>query len=854
MFLLLALAMPFFLYGEEPSIFTPTLSADALVSDDTVATTDSAGGTDLIVRPDTPEDLTVAADTLPRDVLEALLIHLQDLNATPSPARRAGGTVTLLDSSITVDQNGTPTKKMVYDYDERNRNYKTTTYFYTNGIPNGTSHVQEKVFDGTSSSSTILNTKYQWDATSSQWKGQSRTETVYDDTHHTISNVTYSWNPSYTYWTPTASTTYLYDALFRVPEQWTWTIDNSTKKLNPSTRTQQEWDDRNNLILKVVYKGGQNAHGEWLGGSGGTKNIYEYQTYGTANKKVLDEAYTWNTSLNQWVGKTSGKTTWEYTPNGSYETAKVIFNWNNTTLTYDTASATYKEYDAANHELSSFAYKWTNGVRAGNGTGTHSTYTGNNKDSVYSYTWRNGAWECTKIVIKLVNAANKVTVNETQNYNASGVGSGSGTYTYYAANNTTVTGTAVYTFANSIWTPKDSTAYIYIGSTKIADETYTWSTTLNNWVGKTHKEYFSGSGWTANITKTYNSSTETWVITSGSKTLSFTDTDGASGTITYTCNSDSIWQISTGSKSRSFTDLSGASVSLTWALNSDSVWSIKSGTRVPQNQKDARGNVILQSSYYCSTDSVWKVTSYTVWEYNSNNNQIYYAKFNKDSIPSDLSIAIYNSSGVKTKEEQYTWSNSQWTGAHCYVYGYAADSTTLISQTIYHGWNSTCNAWRGSSRSEWVYDISGQRVSQIDFTWNNNNCSWVYNIRHTFTYNTSGNVVTDIEERYSNNAWNNYQKKEYAYIGSTMTVNNTYNWQNNQWVLSLLNETTLSSGSSFVASEINATYQNGNISTHNETTYLSGTTLSKTKVSTTYNTDGTIATYELTTNYYNTEE
>ena len=71
MFLLLALAMPFFLYGKEPSIFTPTLSADALVSDDTVATTDSAGGTDLIVRPDTPEDLTVAADTLPRDVLEA---------------------------------------------------------------------------------------------------------------------------------------------------------------------------------------------------------------------------------------------------------------------------------------------------------------------------------------------------------------------------------------------------------------------------------------------------------------------------------------------------------------------------------------------------------------------------------------------------------------------------------------------------------------------------------------------------------------------------------------------------------------------------------------------------------------
>ncbi len=821
LFLLLALAMPFFLYGKEPSIFTPTLSADALVFDDTVATTDSAGGTDLIVRPDTPEDLTVAADTLPGDVLEALLLHLQDLNATPSPARRAGGTVTLLDSSITVDQNGTPTKKMVYDYDERNRNYKTTTYFYTNGIPNGTSQVQEKVFDGTSSSSTILNTKYQWDATSSQWKGQSRTETVYDDTHHTISNVTYSWNPSYTYWTPTASTTYQYDALFRVPEQWTWTIDNSTKKLNPSTRTQQEWDDRNNLILKVVYKGGQNAYGEWLGGSGGTKNIYEYQTYGTANKKVLDEAYTWNTSLNQWVGKTSGKTTWEYTPNGSYETAKVIFNWNNTTAAYDSATATFNGYDA-NNNIYTISYKWTSGFKSGTAY-TRNVFTGSQKDSTLTYSWINNKW--IEKTVKAFNIKGKTTLDISWTYSGEiPTASSKKTVTIYNTDNSTVYTNLIYKWNVNAekWelSSGSKTENVLGGSIRYScGSDSSWYATGGS---KTITEV-GLDGLTATIYYTYNTSDHKWAILTGNKSITFTNTDGSSVVLTYTCSNDSIWVLG-GSKNLSFIDSQGASIVLKYSCNSDSIWSITSGTKTPADIVDEHGNILVAAVYYCNTDSIWKINSYRTQIFNESNLLIESSSFLKDSVPNSKFVKTYNSQNQVITEAEYKWNRTAQTylGEYLYEYEYAADNTTLIGNAIYYRGSGSCSTWRGSSYMTWSYNNSGNEIERIVYQWNNSECKWEYSVKYN-----------------------------YEYANTTLMSTYTYTWSSalNDWVITTLNTKTTD------GKEMSTSYSsNGIMTSYRETSYVAGTSNVKTTTSITYNTDGTIATYEKTTNYYNTEE
>ena len=234
--------------------------------------------------------LTVEADTLPSDVLEALLAHIADCNSPQqAPVRRAGSTP-LLTGKTVKDENGNITQSETYDYDSNDRKIRTTTEYYdAEGTHQASSSITEYAYNGNTQ---VMNTAYMW--ANNQWEGNTRRETVYNDNNKQITIANYSWNPNYNYWTPTATTTYEYDSKLRVPEQWTWAIDNTTKKLIPATRTQQEWDAKNNLILKTVYKGGQDANGNWLGGSGGTKNIYEFQDYGSANKKVLDEAYTWN--------------------------------------------------------------------------------------------------------------------------------------------------------------------------------------------------------------------------------------------------------------------------------------------------------------------------------------------------------------------------------------------------------------------------------------------------------------------------------------------------------------------------------------------------------------------------------
>lgn len=837
MFLLLALAMPFFLYGKEPSIFTPTLSADALVSDDTVATTDSAGGTDLIVRPDTPEDLTVAADTLPRDVLEALLLHLQDLNATPSPARRAGGTP-LLTGKTYKDQNGHVTLKETYEYDDSERQIRTISEYYdASGTHTSSSSITELGYSGNTQ---VFNTTFTW--ANNQWEGTTRSEYIYNDNNRQITNITYSWNPSYNYWTPTASTTYQYDALFRVPEQWTWTIDNATKKLKPATRTQQEWDERRNLILKVVYQGGQDANGEWLGGSGGTKNIYEYQTYGTANKKVLDEAYTWN---NGWVGKANGKTTWSYTPDGSNVIEEVKYNW--TSGAYTPASSKEYTYDDAKHQTSYFPYKWTNGNKIGNGTGTRTVYTGNNQDSVLTYTWNttNNCWIMTKAVLKQTTGI--LTITGTLNYAAQTGIVSSGTLTYTYTHSSTASSVVTQQASAGLLVRKDSTYTVKSGSVNVLQEKYTWDATANQWIAATKTVDIRG-GVVTSGTLTYTWSNGQWVLQKGTKKESSTDSSGATVSLTYNCSNDSNWTVSSGYKTTSITDADGASVSLThtyviasstWKLANgtknitftdatgatvslnfncvpgtpDSTWTLKSGTRTPSNQYDADNHLVRQAAYYCSSDSIWKVSSLKTWAYDQAGHQIAYAEFKKDSVPNYRTASAYNENNKLLYQERFNYENSIWKGDFRYEYDYDdAGRTTLIIH--YSSWLN--NSWRVGAKDEMEFDSNGREVIHATYTWEGG--VWAPIFKYISTYNATGKKDTYITQVNVNGAWTNRTKEVYTYAanGSTITQTDTYSWVNNDWLNTEAHHTQYdATNPTLLRSELNITRdENGDITSY----------------------------------------
>ena len=789
-------------YGERPEV------VDSIAAQDSI---------------EIEEPLTVEADTLPLEIQE-FIAELFAPEAENAPIRRAGAG-THLDSVVYTNQNGAVTKIMRYDYDEYGARYRNSTEYFdpATGQHMSSSMMSESKNGGVSGG--LLNASYNWSTATDQWEGTTRTEKIYNANSKQITQVTYSWNPGYSYWTPTATTTWVYDGS-RVPENWTWTIDASTKKLKPATRTQQVWDSKGNLILKVVYKGGTTngqEDGEWIGGSGGTKNIYQFQDFGSLNKKVLDEAYTWNVSKNDWAGKNSGKTTWNYTADGSKEVEKMVYNWSATNWQYEPASVVYTEYDAAGHTIATYPYKWTNGNRVGNGNAMRYFYTGNNADSTLTYTWVNGTgWVNTKIVVKIVNGSGKVTVNETWNYNTSTqVWSGSGTYNYYAANNTTQIGLTTYTLANSIWTPKDSTAYIYNGTTKVSDEVYSWSTTENRWVAKTLKNYFDGG----NVTYTY--ATGQW---SGSKTVPYSEPNGTTGSITYRCNADSTWYIYSATKSHIYTDAEGTSIKLYWDMQQapDSVWTFKNGTKTPVNTTNGYGKVICQRSYYCNADSVWKVNNYTVWDYDNGGSgqQIYTASFTKDSVPTSYTETTYNLKGNMLTQEQMNYSNGNWVGHHRYEYVYLSDGETKESNTFYTSWSTVCNDWKGSTKTEWTYMASGQTETMTEYSWTQNTCDWTPLMKHYYTYDSAGNTTVLIDQKPSGNSWVNYQKTEKEYIGTTEIKNTLYTWTNGEWV---------------------------STTTH-ETEYLPGSTSDKrTELNVTYNADGSIATYELATYHYNTD-
>ena len=841
MFLLLALAMPFFLYGEEPSISplsTPSIPTELADTTGEIGLTDSA---DVINSADTIGSTL----TLPDDILEGLIAHLQEINpSSHTPFRKASSIVTHLDSSIVVDQNGIPTKKIIYDYDELERIYRTTTYFYTNGIPNNWCSISELLYNG-SSSSTLISSSYKWNQASSEWNGISRIETVYNDANQRITTITYTWD-TYKFWTPTKSTTYQvakYNNTWKIEEQLEYAIDNATHKLSPVKRTHQEWDNLGRNTLNEVYTAYSGS--AWTHANNDTKNIYEY--LGNTSNKTLTENYWWSASTHDWYGKNGQKTATTY--NDKNKTTKVVtFNWNTSILQYDTAKVVYTFYEPDGTTVNaSYTYVYNNGVISGSGNYTRTVYTGSNKDSVLTYVWDNNtsSWINTRIVVSLKDAfAAKITVSETLTFNrTTNLWSGSGSYYAYDSNKNQIYYT-YYTQANSELiatpTPRDSTAYIYSGTTKMQETKYSWNGT--EWVPSKRITYINGSA-SNTITQTYTNGA--WIVSSGYRRVTLTDTEGASLTLIYQCNPDSSWYLAQGDKTRTFIDSNGASVTLNWTLSNttDSVWLLNSGNKTPANIKDANGRTTCSSSYYCSSDSAWKVATYETWQYDEFGNTTFHFQATKDSVPVFYQLDSYNTNNRVVLTERYNWNATDGTyrGKHRYEYTYAADNVTQIGRTNYYNYNTTCG-WDGYTNGGSSYLISldelGRTLTNTQYLWNSTSCSWDNFVQNIYTYDASGNVIVNIilhGPGYSdynsaldtdNDNWVYYSKTEMEYIGSHVNKQTDYYWSGSEWIPSRLDETT----------------------------YVAGTSNVKTTTSITYNTDGTIATYEKTTNYYNTEE
>ncbi len=783
----------------------------------------------------------ISPDTLPADVVQGLIAHLSEANTAVERVglapRRASGTKTLLDSSIVVDQNDVPVRKLIYEYDRLDRNFRTTTYYYTGGIPNGTSSVQEKVFDGTSTASTIMTTNYTWDGT--RWRGTTRTETVYNDARKQIALITYTWNTAYAFWTPTASTTYQYEynatkRTYYQTEKWDYAINAAFKKLVASQRLEQAFDVQGNNILKTYYKGGM-SNGVWQHANNDTQNINAYQLFGTANKQVLAEARKW--SNNQWVG--TSRTEYDYNEDGSKQTKLINYQWNASTLTFDTTKATYNEYTKVKNAWQTsmtMVYTWTNGVKKGTSY-SRTVYNNTNKDSVLTYSWNNSLqdWVLTKQVVVLLNEQGKTYLNETLNTNVNtGVQSGTRTLLYYNSAQQQ-TAQTIYRCTNSLWEPSDSTETLYANNVVMGSLRWKWSTSEHRWIlqaGGSRQETMTGEDGIP-VTINYTCSADsTWTFSTITKTISFTDDTGASGTVTMRCNSDSVWYLYSGTKSKTWTDASGATVSMTWKITNttDSVWTISSGTKIPVDVKDAANHTILQSSYYCGADSVWKVNYYRTWTYDEGGHENTHYDFKKDSIPNYGTIKYYNEAGRLIQDDRLTFSSGNWIGDYSWLYDYDGAGHTILTVHLY-AWQN--NNWRAGSKDSTAYDAAGRVVLTESYSWNGSAGVWSNTFKYLTTYGANGLRETYISMvNDGSNHWVNSRKEEYTYSGTVQIEKNTYTWVSGQWLLSAVD--------ALLDPAVYGTNTNG-------------TPYAKTSTNITYNLDGSIVSYEKTTNYYNNE-
>ncbi len=750
LFLLLALAMPFFLYGKEPSIFTPTLSADALVFDDTVATTDSAGGTDLIVRPDTPKDLTVAADTLPKDILEVYLAHIANKEHPQRVPRKASNSTPHLDSTIVI-KNGEIFQKIIYQADNLGRDYRTITYSYTNGVPNGNSTIEEHVYEGTTIGDAalyLMTSHYSY--RDAKWIGSSRTEYVLDDLHNTITKITYQWNTTYQFWTPTNSITYKprkVKQYYDVEEEIHYNIG-TNNKLIPISLHKKDWDERGNKILDVYYNGGV-VNGEWKNLAGDTKIINEYTLYMTRDRQTLEEIYTWDNSVG-WKGANKKKTTWVYSKDGTLTLEKIIYNWDASNNAYYRYSGTFNDYLKINNiedqkypTLSETCIWSTTGVMTGR-TCTYTRYTGTHKDSTIVNTWiaNNGRWYPSQVTIY---SPTNTTTAETISwfYNNNGVATSSSRRTLFNTDTITINGTT--TITNNI--------------------VFKWDPSILDWTTSTKKIIYQGLNWTATVNYKYINGL--WIVDANNSSKVYSSTqNGEEIHITYVPQNgieDTIWTIAQGTKIVNSSS-NGTMIHLEYASETGGVtpiWTITTGTKTFNSSIDGTTIHLEYTTQAGGAEPVWLIASGTKSIVNTvigieTTHLNYIAATGTEDPPVWIEnggsrvLNISSADTIGSITYIYTASSSS-------VIGIKTLNTTDISgNSIYLKWqltlNDTDSVWNiieGTKVPQDEVDSHGKTTRILAYYWNTEEHKWKVSSGYIYEYdyrtNEAGELVQEVQ-------------------------------------------------------------------------------------------------------------
>ena len=749
----------------------------------------------LIAEVETPEaEVEIYTDP------EWYVAPIEPVYANSAPRRALAASGCLTDSLFHFDVDSVLTDITWYDYDDAERLIRTTVWTFDSDKKRIGKSKEEYGYDAKGRQ--VLTSTYDWNTTTNDWRGISKSEKVYNAADKMESNISYAWIDNA--WLPDQAYMYQYDASNREIEYKVYQRDVVTNLLVPSQRRVREYNSNGKTILDIQY--GSYENDEWIGSSkkvydydaAGNQILYENYTsysngkwvgsskevsgYDASRNKTLSEKYTW--SNGDWVG--SNKEVWGYNAskkilyekytwsNGAWVgSSKEIWNFNasgkqtiHKTFSYSnndwaiTASDS-SAYDANGRNTLIENYTYTNDVKKGAKKEEYTFWgTTTKKTLTVKYKWSNNDWAYNTKAVNDYDAAGNTT--ETANYTwASDAWKGNGNRTlqkYNSSKKVTEKITQSWSTTLKDWVNAKLETTEYSGSKTIQQATYNWSGT--DWVGLNRKDWHYNAKGQNDTIKTYTNNGTDWIYSD--RTV---NTFNTAGTNIMTHNSH--WD---GTLSK-------------WVMTSMTRTDIVSKT-------DATGKQEMTASWQCASDSVWKGVQKDTTSYLPSGKTLYKASYtswaNDDWVPSYRIEYEYDAADRLIAEQRFDWKTTYWRGNYRNEYGYDEQGRTNMTAKFI-SWNTTTNNWIGSTKTEQTYDVNGQVAISISSFWSSD--TWSPAFRNTYTRDGSGRVLVQLVESYENGDWVNNQKYTKEYKGSETVKDNEHLWLNGKWTWYKRNET-----------------------------------------------------------------
>ncbi len=186
--------------------------------------------------------------------------------------------------------------------------------------------------------------------------------------------------------------------------------------------------------------------------------------------------------------------------------------------------------------------------------------------------------------------------------------------------------------------------------------------------------------------------------------------------------------------------------------------------------------------------------------------------FNQDSVLTEATTYDYDAAGrtIRTTVWQYN-SDGTRTGKSKQEYAYDTNGTQIYTGTF--AWDAVTNDWKGTDKSEFVYNEAHQMESNITYTWVNN--TWLPQTAYTYAYDAAGheteyttyardaavNHLVHFKQRlrtyennaitveinytaYADGAWSAGNRKDYQYDAKGNRIDYIYysSYSNGTWV------------------------------------------------------------------------